>query len=80
MSEHSTFKSLQNRLDTLKNLDVEPSGTGKMDNGLGCVEKLMSAGNTREKAEELCGKHKANVAEMKKRDSLLGKIMSSMGK
>lgn len=69
---------LDARRKALADLDVSNVNTKKAP--LGCVEKLMAAGKTRTEAEIQCEEHQMNVKEMKKRDSLLGKILSSMGK
>jgi len=72
---------LEERMKNLKAFEIEPTLKDKpMEPGAGCIERLMAAGKSREEAEAQCGAHKKNVEEMKRRDSLLGKIMSSVSK
>jgi hypothetical protein len=73
-----TEQAITARNEALSRMDVTSSG--RQEGTPSCVDKLMAAGRTRDEAEKLCGEHQKNLAEAKKRDSVLGKLLSSVGK
>lgn len=77
---NSTASALDARRKALADLDASNVNKKLERKETGCVEKLMAAGKSRTEAEVQCEEHQMNVREMNKRDSLLGKIMSGMGK